>query len=168
MEPLGELFGMFKGGQMPEAAPLMTFWSGTKWGVWMRGQATYCLRSGIAGVSEEWSQGKRGGGGVNLIPEELALRIGGATKLAAGVASNAVIQREGRWASNASMRYVRANMEDPIWVSEALVEGRGGDRQPGQGTRWGGGRGGAVELDINSRAMKRAFLTGMKTDSGRV
>ena len=78
---------------------------------------------------------------MNLIPEEFALhsgRIGGATKLAAGGASDTVIQREGRWASNAFMRYVRANMEDPIWVSEALVEGRGWDRQPGQRTRLGG------------------------------
>ena len=145
MELLGGLFGMFKGGEIPEAAPLMTFWNRTKWGGWTRGQATYyCLRSGIAGVSAEWSQGKRGGKGVSLIPEEFALhsgRIGGATKLAAGGANDAVIQRERRWASNAFMRYVRANMEYPIWVSEALVEGRGWDRQPGQRTRWGGGGG---------------------------
>ena len=30
VELLGELFGMFKGGEMPEAAPLTTFWNGTK------------------------------------------------------------------------------------------------------------------------------------------
>ena len=54
---------------------------------------------------------------MRLIPEEFELhsgRTGGATKLAAGGASNAVIQREGRWASNAFTRYVRANMYDPI------------------------------------------------------
>lgn len=66
-------------------------------------------------------------------------RIGGATTLAARGASDAVIQTEGRWASKAFMRYVRVNMEDPIWVPEALVEERGWNRQPGQGTRWSGG-----------------------------
>ena len=30
VELLGELFGMFKGGEMPEQAPLMTFWNGSK------------------------------------------------------------------------------------------------------------------------------------------
>lgn len=28
-------------------------------------------------------------------------------------------------------------MEDPIWVSEALADGAGWGRQPGQGVRWG-------------------------------
>ena len=54
---------------------------------------------------------------MRLIPEEFELhsgRIGGATKLAAGGASDAVIQREGRWASNVLTRYVGANMYDPI------------------------------------------------------
>ena len=76
---------------------------------------------------------------MRLIPEEFALhsgRIGGRTKLAVGGANDTVIQREGRWASNAFMRYVRANMEDPVWVSEVLVERGGCDRQPGQETRW--------------------------------
>ena len=56
VELLGKLFGMFQGVKMPEEAPLMTFWKCTKWKVWTRGQATHCLRSGIAGVAEEWSQ----------------------------------------------------------------------------------------------------------------
>ena len=78
----------------------------------------------------------RGKGGVRLIPEEIALHSGGIgaeTNLAARGASNAVIQREGRWASNAFVRYVRANMEDTVWVSEVLVEAWC-DRQPEQGT----------------------------------
>ena len=34
---------------------------------------------------------------------------------------------------------VRANMEDPVWVSESSGVGAVEDeRQPGQGTRWGG------------------------------
>ena len=124
---------------MPEETPQTTFWNGTKLKVWTIGQVTHCLRSGIAGVAEEWSQERRRSEGVRLIPEEFALhsgRIGGATKLPAGGASDAVIQREGRWASNAFMRYVTANMEDPVWVSEVLVERGGCDRQLGRGTRW--------------------------------
>ena len=36
------------------------------------------------------------------------------------------------------MGYVRANMEDPVWVSELSGVGAIEDeRQPGQGTRWG-------------------------------
>ena len=37
VELLGELFGVFKGRDMTEAASLMTFRYGTKWGVWRRG-----------------------------------------------------------------------------------------------------------------------------------
>ena len=37
------------------------------------------------------------------------------------------------------MGYVRANMEDPVWVSELSGVGAVEDeRQRGQGTRWGG------------------------------
>ena len=37
------------------------------------------------------------------------------------------------------MVYVRAIMEDSVWVSEVLEhEARDFERQPGQGTRWGG------------------------------
>ena len=52
-----------------------------------------------------------------MISDEFTLhwrRVGGATKLAAGGASDAVIERDRRWASNALMRNVRANMEDPV------------------------------------------------------
>ena len=76
-----------------------------------------------------------------MVPEEFALhsgRIGGATRLAEKGASALVIQREGRWKSDAFMVYVRANMEDPMWVSRILVEKEGGaSRQPGQGTERG-------------------------------
>ena len=83
--------------------------------------------------------GKKRAGWGETDPGGVRATLREATKLAAGGASDAVIQRGGRWAPNAFMRYVRANMEGPIWVSEALVEGRGWGRQPGQGTRWGGG-----------------------------
>ena len=79
-------------------------------------------------------------GKARLVPEEFALhsgRIGGATRLAGMGASARVIQREERWSSSAFMVYVRANMEDPQWVSEALSGEEGSKRFPGQGTRWG-------------------------------
>ena len=77
---------------------------------------------------------------VRLVPEKFALhsgRIGGITRLAALGASPLVIQREGRWSSSAFIVYVRANMEDPQWVSEVLSGEKGSKRQPGQGTKWG-------------------------------
>ena len=80
------------------------------------------------GVRRRMKPRKEGKGGSEDDPGEFALyagRIGGATKSAAGGASDVVIQREGRWASNAFMRFVTANMEDPVLVSEVLVE-RGG------------------------------------------
>ena len=127
-----------------ESAPLMVYRSGGRWKVWTRGQATYCLRSGLERVGEKWrSQGK--GAMAELIPEEFALhsgRIGGATRLAEMGAPPWVIQREGRWAKQAFMGYVRLNMGDPLWVSTVLV-GRTGEpsRQPGQGPdgAWRGG-----------------------------
>ena len=79
---------------------------------------------------------------MSVIPEEVAQhawRIAGAAMLAAAGASDAVIYREGRWASNAFKRYVRANTEGPIWGSDVLLEERGWDRQPGQGKGQGGG-----------------------------
>ena len=47
-------------------------------------------------------------------------------------------KKEGRWSSDSFIVYVRANMEDPVRVSEVLGEGVGEyERQTGQGTRWG-------------------------------
>ena len=96
------------------------------------------MRSGIADVRGRWrDEGK--GAGVRLVPEEFSLhsaRIGGGTRLAATRVPEAVIKKEGKWSSDTLMVYVRANMEDPVWVSEALGEGAEGyERQPGRGTR---------------------------------
>lgn len=49
---------------MPEETPQTTFWNGTKLKVWTIGQVTHCLRSGIAGVAEEWIPGRGGRAGV--------------------------------------------------------------------------------------------------------
>ena len=43
--------------------------------------------------------------------------------------------------SDSFMMYVRANMEDAVWVSEVLEHGAWKfERQPRQATRWGGMR----------------------------
>jgi len=137
---LVELFGMYNDGELTGEAPLMSYRGTEGWRVWGRGQATRCLRDGIANVGRKWRDEGRGAG-AKLIPEEFALhsgRIGGATRLAANRVPEAVIKKEGRWSSDAFMVYVRANMEDPVWVSEVLGDGAGEyERQPGQGTRWG-------------------------------
>ena len=121
--------------------PLMAYRSHGGWKVWTRGQATYYLRRRLSVVAMV-RENREGGGKARLVPEEFALhsgRIGGATRLAAMGASSRVIQREGRWSSSALMVYVyvRANMEDTQWVSEALSGKGGSKRLPGQGTRWG-------------------------------
>ena len=136
-----ELFRLYGNGDLTEEAPLMSFRGKDGWEVWSRGRATQCLRDGIASVGERWREKGRGAGAI-LIPEEFALhsgRIGGATRLAARGVPEAVIKKEGRWWSDSFMVYVRANMEDPVWVSEVLEHGAWEfERQPGQGTRWGG------------------------------
>jgi len=136
VELLQELYRIHEG--RPDL-PLMAYRSHGSWRVWTRSQATHNLRRGLSVVAN--TRGYREGGGrARLVPEEYALhsgRIGGATRLAAMGASAQVIQREGRWSSNAFMVYVRANMEDPQWVSEALSVEKGSMRLPGQGTRWG-------------------------------
>ena len=117
--------------------PLMAYRSHGGWKVWTRGQATYFLRRGLSVVATA-RENREGGGKARLVPEEFALhsgRIGGATRLAAMGASFRVIQREGRWSSSTFMVYVRANMEDPHWVSEALSGEGGSKRLPVQGTR---------------------------------
>ena len=75
-------------------------------------------------------------------PDEFALhslRIGGATTLAAGGdISERVIQREGRWKSDAYKAYKRNNIDDTRRVSRNLVVASDGrERQPGEGTMWG-------------------------------
>ena len=66
--------------------------------VWSRGQATQCLRSGIADVGGKWKE-EGMDPGARLIPEDFALqsgRIGVATRLAAKRVPEAVICKEGR------------------------------------------------------------------------
>ena len=75
-------------------------------------------------------------------PKEFALRslrIGGASALAAGGhVSERVIQREGRWKSDAYKTYTVNNSEDSQMVSRILGnKDKGVGRQPGEGTRWG-------------------------------
>ena len=140
VELMLELFGIYGSEGLSAKTPLMVHKRGGKWEVWQRGKATEQLRKGIRAVAEEWVKEGRGAG-AKLRPEEFALhsgRIGGATRLAAKGVPGAVIKKEGRWSSDAFLVYVRANMQDPAWVSAVLEEGGGlFERQPGQGTKWG-------------------------------
>ena len=115
---------------LESSSPLATYADGNRWRVWTRNQATASLRDLV---------GKQG-----MVPEEYALhsgRIGGATKLAAGGVSNMEIQRQGRWKSDAFMMYVRATREEEVKVSRVLASNAvAGGIQPGQGTKWGGGK----------------------------
>ena len=74
-------------------------------------------------------------------PEEYALhslRIGSASMLAAGGdVSKRVIEREGRWKSDAYKVYTRNNADDARQVSRKLAAGNGLQRQAGQDTVWG-------------------------------
>ena len=110
--------------------PLATYADGGNWRVWTRNQATVSLRDLV---------GRQG-----LVPGEYALhsgRIGGATRLAAGGVSVMEIQRQGRWKSDAFMTYVRATRDEEVKVSRVLASNAvAGGIQPGQGTKWGGGR----------------------------
>ena len=76
---------------LPSSVPLVAFGVGNgRWPMWTQHQATTALRKVVALA------------GVRV--EEYALhslRIGGATHLSAGGATPEVLQREGRWASNA-------------------------------------------------------------------
>ena len=62
-----------------------------------------------------------------------------ATTLAAGEdIAERVIQREGRWRSDAYKAYTRYDIEDPTRVSRKLAREKvGRERQPGEGTVWG-------------------------------
>ena len=64
------------------------------------------------------------------------VRIGGATRLAWKTVPEALLKKESRWLSDALIGYVRAHIEDPLWVSELSGDGAVEyERQPGQGTR---------------------------------
>ena len=67
-----------------------------------------------------------------------SLRIGGATHFSAGGASPEVLQREGRWPSDAYKAYVCSHGKDASWVADVMAqEGLSIGVQPGQGTNWG-------------------------------
>ena len=113
---------------LPLSAPLVAFGTGHgRWTRWTKQQATVALRAvvALAGVrAEDYALH--------------SLRIGGATHLSAGEATSEVLQREGRWASDAYKTYVRSHGEDAGWVASVMAqEGLGGGIQPGQGAKWG-------------------------------
>ena len=56
---------------------------------------------------------------------------------AGGDVSERVIQREGRWKSDAYKVYTWKNADDARQVSRKLAAGKGLQRQPGQDTAWG-------------------------------
>ena len=113
---------------LPPSAPLVAFGAGNgRWSMWTQQQATAALRTvvALAGVrAEEYALH--------------SLRIGGATHLSAGGATPEVLQREGRWASDAYKAYVRSHGKDASWVADVMArEGPSTGTQPGQGTEWG-------------------------------
>ena len=113
---------------LQSSAPLVAFGVGNgRWSMWTQHQATTALREvvALAGVrAEEYALH--------------SLRIGGATHLSAGGATPKVLQREGRWASNAYNTYVRSHGKNASWVASVMAqEGISGGVQPGQGTEWG-------------------------------
>lgn len=114
---------------LPESAPLSSYTCGSVVRVWRYGQALRALRQVVVQSGGE--------------PSDFALhslRIGAATKLAAGGdVPDRVIQREGRWArdSNTFKIYTQGNTVDSRKVSKKLAQvGKAVPRQPGQGTVW--------------------------------
>ena len=87
---------------LPSAAPLASYRQSENVAVWTYGQALRALREVVAESGQD--------------PAEFALhslRIGGASRLpAGGEMSERVIQREGRWKSDAYKVYTRSSMED--------------------------------------------------------
>ena len=66
-----------------------------------------------------------------------SLRIRGATHWSSGGALREVLQREGRWASDAYKAYVRGHGKDASWVADVMAQERLSiGVQPGQGTNW--------------------------------
>lgn len=113
---------------LPDSAPLASYRSGRAVRVARYSAALRAVREVVA------KSGRN--------PQEYALhslRIGGATALASGGdIAERVIQREGKWRSNAYKPYARNNVEDSRRVSRKLTDGsRIVSRQPGEGTVWG-------------------------------
>lgn len=57
-----KLFNMYDTGESTGEVLLKAFRGAEEWTEWSRGQATRCLRSGIADVGEKWRGNKRGAG----------------------------------------------------------------------------------------------------------
>ena len=58
--------------------------------------------------------------------------------MSAGGATQEVLQREGRWASDAYKAHVRSHGKDAGWVASVISrDGLGNGIQPGRGTEWG-------------------------------
>ena len=113
---------------LPPSAPLVAFRIGHgRWSTWTQQQATAALRSVVALA------------GVCVEDHVLhSLRIGGATHLSAGGATPEVLQREGRWASDAYKSCVRSHGKDAGWIASVMArDGLDNGIQPGQGTEWG-------------------------------
>ena len=113
---------------LPDRAPVASYRFGSSVRVVRYGRALRAVKEVVA------ESGRN--------PDEFALhslRMGGATKLAAGGdISERVIQREGRWRSDAHKGYTRNYTEDARRVSRKLgVASWGKERQPGEGTVWG-------------------------------
>ena len=113
---------------LPSGVPLASYRQSENVAVWSYGQALRALREAVAESGQD--------------PAESALhslRIGVASRLAAGGGmSERVIQREGRWKSDAYKVYTRSNMEDSGLVSRKLArQDSCHQREPGQGTQWG-------------------------------
>lgn len=113
---------------LPDSAPLASYRSG-------RAVRVVRYSAALRAVREVVEKSGRN-------PQEYALhslRIGGATALASGGdIAERVIQREGKWRSDAYKLYARNNVEDSRRVSQKLTDGsRIVSRQPGEGTVWG-------------------------------
>ena len=114
--------------RFPDHAPLSSFRCGKAVRVVRYGRALRAIKEVVA------KSGRN--------PDEFALhslRIGAATTLAAGGdIAERVIQREGRWRSDAYKMYTRNNIKDSTRVSRKLASAKvARERQPGEGTAWG-------------------------------
>ena len=116
---------------LPDDAPLSSYRSGREVKVLRYGEALRAFREVVKKSGHE--------------PKDFALhslRIGGASTLAAGgKVSERVIQRAGRWKSDAYKPYTVNNVEDSRRVSRILGDKeKGVARQPGENTVWGSGK----------------------------
>ena len=100
---------------LPSSPPLAAYGVGDgKWSMRSQQQATTAMREVVtlAGMRTE---------GYSLY----SLGIGGATHVSAEEATPAVLQGEGRWASNAYKTYVHSHGKDASWVANVMAKGGG-------------------------------------------